>query len=468
MEGLQREVSRGVKQGAQGNTKPSLANSGGNPESENLLKKREIALQELFSTEKSYVDSLEILQEIYTEPLAKVLSDTEFKTLFWNVKDIAELNTNFYLQLKERVDRWKNLQAGDHVLGDLLLRVFPFMRLYASYCENFLKASKMLLDLTAHNTKFAQILEKGTKYPICKGLDLPSYLIMPVQRVPRYKLLIVEILKYTPNTHPDYKNIQKALEVINTVASYVNNTRGENLNKIISIQMNFGQSVSLIQPWRVWITDRQLNVLVVTSSNSDTSDKRFNLVVKPIHMYLFNDILVYSKGVDHYIGQFPLATSWIRDCNEGIVNGTDVYPFSFQIYSPGVVLTLMASHLEEKMKWLTEIAQAINDVLEATKIAGTQRAKEESLLRKVVLGPDVNENEVMTPFLPLSVETRLTDQPSALVDAYINSPGWFGLFWGKGQGVQPQNAKENVHGHTPNGPGQRPKRSLSVYGLKWN
>jgi len=28
---------------------------------------------------------------------------------------------------------------------------------------------------------------------------------MPVQRIPRYKLLLTELLKHTPEDHPDYE-----------------------------------------------------------------------------------------------------------------------------------------------------------------------------------------------------------------------------------------------------------------------
>jgi RhoGEF domain len=36
----------------------------------------------------------------------------------------------------------------------------------------------------------------------------------PVQRVPRYKLLLAELLKHTKETHPDYTNIATALSEV--------------------------------------------------------------------------------------------------------------------------------------------------------------------------------------------------------------------------------------------------------------
>jgi len=45
---------------------------------------------------------------------------------------------------------------------------------------------------------------------------------MPIQRIPRYRLLLQELLKYTPETHPDYANINKAVAEIMKVAEHVN------------------------------------------------------------------------------------------------------------------------------------------------------------------------------------------------------------------------------------------------------
>ncbi|KAJ1550480.1 hypothetical protein HK096_006724, partial [Nowakowskiella sp. JEL0078] len=45
-------------------------------------------------------------------------------------------------------------------------------------------------------------------------ISLQSFLILPVQRLPRYKLLIDELLQATPSTHPDYENLRKAAEEV--------------------------------------------------------------------------------------------------------------------------------------------------------------------------------------------------------------------------------------------------------------
>lgn len=53
-------------------------------------------------------------------------------------------------------------------------------------------------------------------------LHFNDYYITPVQRVPRYGLLIRDLLKATPVTHPDYKKLRDAGERMEAIASDIN------------------------------------------------------------------------------------------------------------------------------------------------------------------------------------------------------------------------------------------------------
>jgi hypothetical protein len=54
------------------------------------------------------------------------------------------------------------------------------------------------------------------------GLTLQAYLIMPVQRIPRYRLLLEDLLRRTESNHTDYNGLKIALERIDSVARFVN------------------------------------------------------------------------------------------------------------------------------------------------------------------------------------------------------------------------------------------------------
>lgn len=40
-----------------------------------------------------------------------------------------------------------------------------------------------------------------------RGMQLTDFLIKPIQRLPKYLLLLRDILKHTPQEHPDFENI---------------------------------------------------------------------------------------------------------------------------------------------------------------------------------------------------------------------------------------------------------------------
>jgi hypothetical protein len=45
-------------------------------------------------------------------------------------------------------------------------------------------------------------------------LRLNALLITPVQRIPRYKMLLEDVIKNTPECHPDKKSLTEALEQV--------------------------------------------------------------------------------------------------------------------------------------------------------------------------------------------------------------------------------------------------------------
>lgn len=48
-----------------------------------------------------------------------------------------------------------------------------------------------------------------------------NFLILPVQRLPRYVLLLRDLLKFTPEEHTDFENLSKAVDKMSSVADYV-------------------------------------------------------------------------------------------------------------------------------------------------------------------------------------------------------------------------------------------------------
>jgi hypothetical protein len=67
------------------------------------------------------------------------------------------------------------------------------------------------------------------------------YLILPVQRIPRYELLLGELLKLTPKFHVDYDNLSKARAAFASLGEYMNTEkrRFENAELLREIQLKY-------------------------------------------------------------------------------------------------------------------------------------------------------------------------------------------------------------------------------------
>lgn len=93
------------------------------------------------------------------------------------------------------------------------------------------------LNALKENSHFAAFIREREKKNDGSVDPLENYLITPVQRIPRYSLLLNDLLKHTWKMHPDYENISKAFKRMNEVATEVNEKkRGrENQAKIIQL-----------------------------------------------------------------------------------------------------------------------------------------------------------------------------------------------------------------------------------------
>ena len=74
--------------------------------------------------------------------------------------------------------------------------------------------------------------------PESRGLILQAFLVLPVQRIPRYKLLLEDLLKKTPPSHIDYLDLKRAISLISEIAIFFNETirTHEMMMEILAIQ----------------------------------------------------------------------------------------------------------------------------------------------------------------------------------------------------------------------------------------
>lgn len=174
---------------------------------------------EIIDVERDYVHSLNAIIKVFYKPAItqQLLSEKEAALLFANSMKILEVHEAQLQKLLLRFETW-NYSSG---ISDLFEGLFLNIGEYSIFIANYTHASAFLKEKESDKA-FHQFLMKAHLSPECNGLDLISLLIQPVQRLPRYELLLKEYLKYLDSSHADYKathrlvvNLERLLRRIN-------------------------------------------------------------------------------------------------------------------------------------------------------------------------------------------------------------------------------------------------------------
>lgn len=227
-------------------------------------RKRGRLLAELIQTERTYCDSLQRLQSIYMKPLARLLSNTDVDNITGGATDIefiSELSANLLQKLDARL---KQVGGTTEVIPtpsvcDIVRDTIPLFKIYYRYIRNFDVASERLQNLMQpvnsggkrNSSPAAVFLSAPETIQSAGGLTFNSFLIMPIQRLPRYELLLKSLLDNTSRRHPDFEATVAAWQSIRSLNQELNHrARLEKARMDASAGAQTGSSLSgdLIAP----------------------------------------------------------------------------------------------------------------------------------------------------------------------------------------------------------------------------
>lgn len=73
----------------------------------------------------------------------------------------------------------------------------PLFKLYTRYLSEFSGSIQMLSNMKTGPASLRKHLKQLQSHPACEFNDITSYLLAPVQRLPRYRLLVQKMIQYT-------------------------------------------------------------------------------------------------------------------------------------------------------------------------------------------------------------------------------------------------------------------------------
>lgn len=349
---------------------------------EKLQRMRTRCLEELIETEGDYLQDMEVLSSVFLFPMQamKMVEDDELRIIKSNVEDVIPIHQAFHEQLQQR---YQEAKAANQVylleIGDILKRFTHYFKLYSIYTENQANQLAKLDECQKRIKTFDRFLQVCHSDAKCKGLMLNAFLIKPVQRLCKYPLLLRELIKNTPEAHPDYEPLNAAKAKIESVVGFVNEAKriAEGQAKMREIEAEVGIR-GLATPDRFFHREGELMMYRGKGKS-----------LQPRYLFLFNDLilLMQLKKVDpktkkmHYEmrGRADLDRAKVVNLSDENEMGNIKNAFELQLKDTKFVLCAKSD--AEKRQWLGQVKANVKEY-QKIKFLRAKREKDQLEQRK--------------------------------------------------------------------------------------
>ncbi|XP_010154492.1 PREDICTED: FYVE, RhoGEF and PH domain-containing protein 4 [Eurypyga helias] len=315
--------------------------------------KRHKIASELLQTEKAYVSRLDLLDGVFYSRLLEEANRGSFPAevinkIFSNISSINAFHSKFLLpELEKRMQEWTTTPR----IGDILQKLAPFLKMYGEYVKNFDNAMELVKTWTERSPQFKYIIQDIQKEKVCGNLTLQHHMLEPVQRIPRYEMLLKDYLRKLPQDSLDWKDAEKSLEIISTAASHSNSAirKMENLKKLLEIYEMLGEEEDIVNPSNELIKEGQ--ILKLAARNTSAQER---------YLFLFNNMLLYCVPKFSLVGsKFSVRTRVGIDGMKIIATHNEEYPHTFQVSGKERTLELQASSEQDKEEWIKALQNTI-------------------------------------------------------------------------------------------------------------
>ncbi|KAM4695896.1 FYVE, RhoGEF and PH domain-containing protein 1 [Rhinophrynus dorsalis] len=305
---------------------------------------------ELLQTEKAYVSRLHLLDQVFC---ARLTDEADTKGsfpvevvmgIFSNICSIYRFHQQFLLpELEKRMQEWDTNPR----IGDILQKLAPFLKMYGEYVKNFDRAMELLNTWTERSSQFKSIIQEVQREEACGNLTLQHHMLEPVQRIPRYELLLKDYLLKLSEDSRDRSDAEKSLELIATAAEHSNAAirKMERMHKLLKVYELLGGEEDIVNPTNELI--KEGHILKLSAKNGTTQDR---------YLILFNDRLLYCVPKLRLIGQkYSVRARIDVDGMELKHSSSPTLTRTFLVSGKQRSLELQARTEEEKKDWIQAI-----------------------------------------------------------------------------------------------------------------
>lgn len=338
-------------------------------------KQRYRKVLEIVETEQNYIDVLDLVHAYYFNPLKELIkindplvSQDDLDTIFCGIDKIREKNKLILSMLQERVSKWHT----EELIGDIFIEVMENNLLdpHIEYIQRYNRSREFRLNLAKDNKAFGQFLKINRLIPALENRSFDDLLINPIQRIPRYILLLDNLLKSTKATHPDHYNIQTSLRRLQEFTSFLNenNRRTESMDDVNARLQ--GVEDLPTNPTRILLHEGSLMHMAEKANR---------------YAFLFSDCIVFSKELSKKKKKsmksltnksFEMMIS-IKLTSQVSVRELEWHEnqFTFAINVQGVDNVFGVPNSQDGRFWVTKIGEALKKLKQEGTEGGSQGNK---------------------------------------------------------------------------------------------
>jgi hypothetical protein len=274
-----------------------------------------------------------------------ILSVEDHSSVFANAKEILNLHKYFleerFMLLKPLIQpsaTEESLREAVYELGALILRFAPKLQMYSAFVSTYTDRLGLLKRLGQKSKKWNKYLARARSVPQCRKLSLSSFLIMPVQRCPRYLLMLNDLIKqlkkaiavdgdkvhidFSPQGDRDMttsvlvKSISKARDTLMETNRLIDDSasRAKMQEMLQKVQDSFEKGMLIVNPERRLLSEDSVTVTLLTETGGAVGDS------VEATAFLFNDMVLigrleqarkqgrtFSRMINHVRGRSSLS-----------------------------------------------------------------------------------------------------------------------------------------------------------------
>ncbi|KAG7479652.1 rho guanine nucleotide exchange factor 17 [Solea senegalensis] len=388
---------------------------------------RKHVMMTLLDTEQSYVESLRTLIQGYLRPLKQpdsvsIVDPLLVDEMFYQIPEILEHHEHFLEQVASCVSQWHDRQTVGHLLIQSFSRE-TVANMYSAYIDNFLNAKDAVRIAKEAKPAFHKFLEQNMRENKEKQA-LGDLMIKPVQRIPRYELLVKDLLKHTAEDHPDHQFLLDAQRDIKRLAEKINKGRrsaeeAEREARVIQeIEAHIEGVEHILNPQRKFLRQEMVMEAKTVGGKKDRS------------LFLFSDLIICTT-LKRKSGSLRRSSMSLYSA-ASVIDTSSKYKFLWKLPLEDVEVvksSTQATNKENIQKMISRLDEDLNTVGQISKLSETLSFPHQSLDEAIKdlmasVHRELSEKQSVAfsmTFLPTKLEFMTASAESTFVFEF-NSP----------------------------------------------